>query len=500
MQSVAQSRQRYRQLLLISLLCAIAADTLCCASLSVLNLDLQGDLHLTRDQLDLLGSCYTASKLLGWLIAPSVLRIYQRNRVFIVLVASYALASTALICTGEHGIFYYRILQGLCAGALLTLVQAQIWQQYPRRQQPMLQMIFALFAVATTINMQAYLQGLFVDANHWRYLFFIPVIFLLVALLLYPSRLTHASRTHHKLIDYLPRYLILTVFLSSLTWILERGERWNWLSSERVQLAVGLIVASILLFVFLEYLARQKMFYWQVFKISSFSFGIIVSFVAGFALFGSTYLISQYLASVCELTPTLSGETLLPGCLSFAACLLLVAYAIQYHQMSPILAVPLGISLIVLAVYLHSLSNGDSSQMQLLLPILVRGAGMGFLLMALTMITFGQVDNQKMGDAIALFSSCRQLGGLIGIAVIETYTNQFITQAQTELAGAVTVGSSQSQQLTQILSNSPLELNHVVTTIGYNNAFMIIAVMFLIAVPIIVMVRIFLTISTKAAH
>ncbi|CAG9294926.1 MFS transporter [Celerinatantimonas diazotrophica] len=509
--SVKNGRHYYRAWLLISLFFAIGADALWCASLTMLNNDLQGTLHLTKDQLGQLEVIYTAGKLFGWLAIGAILRLINRSRCYRSLLVIYALASLAMMVTNAQTIFGLRLVQGVCAGALLSLAQAQLFQQYPRRIQPMLQMGFAIVAVASTINLQTYLQALFVEANAWRELFIFPSSFALIALLIYPAR-THAnpsSELSKQFIRFIPRYSLLAAAIYSLSYLVQRGERWDWLNNYWLRWDIIAIFTFAFSFALIEYFSKVKLLRWKIFATTPFAFGVFVSLVAGFALFGSTYLIGIYTLSVMQMSFIAAGKAIVPGCLSFILCLYLAAYFIQYRHMNPIIAVPLGIGLIIFAVYLHSLQNNQSGWLDLLYPVLVRGAGMGFLLMALTMITFSAIKNAPMVDAIGVFSACRQLGGLIGIAVIESYASQFKIQAQSVINGYLTSGSAhleqlqttivtaiqsahpsfiQAQQLNQYLLNQAIQVRAL--TITYNNAFMIIAMMFVFAVPMIISVKI----------
>ncbi|MCL2895051.1 MFS transporter [Brenneria tiliae] len=500
--------------LFIGIMSALAMDAISSSSLTVIRLDLSGDLHLTTDDFSSLETCYMAAKISGWLLAASISRCSGIRGLFIAAIGVYICSSLLIPLSPTAGVFSLRVVAGFAAGIILTLGQAIIWMVYPRPHQPMLQMVYAIFAVVTSVNLTPAVQAWFVDNASWRYLFLIPIILGLLSLFCLPVSLLD----DRKVVSFrryagslLPRWIILITAISSLTYILQQGERWDWLNAPGIRGAAIVALLSTGLFCLMEKCHSSKIFDLSVFHNANFSFGVAVSFVAGFALFGSAYLIPAYALSIAGMTATESGLLILTGSISFSISLFIVAFLVQFRKVKALFAIPLGIILLICAMFLFAGSNTESGLPDLIPPVAIRGLGIGLLLMALTLITFMGLNNHLMADAVGIFSACRQLGGLIGIAVLETIINDINAISKTVLSSYLASGNANYLDELMKIKNKLLDNGYIATladnkannliqetlsaqsvAIAYNNAFIVIVWMFTVAIPIVISFRLYL--------
>jgi MFS transporter, DHA2 family, multidrug resistance protein len=82
--------------------------------------------------------------------------------------------------------------------------------------------------------------------------------------------------------------------------------------------------------------------------------------------------------------------------------------------------VPFGILLIMVAMWMLSGSSSESGAGDMMAAILLRGLGLGFLFLSITLIAFSNLTNRNRASGIGLFDTGRQLGGLIGVAGLQT--------------------------------------------------------------------------------
>ena len=137
-----------------------------------------------------------------------------------------------------------------------------------------------------------------------------------------------------------------------------------------------------------------------MFLSDDFCFALVVSFVAGAALFGSAFLIPSFAVSVLSFTPTDAGLLLLPSSALFVASLLLAACLMQFARVPPIATVPFGIVLIMLAMWMLSGSNAESGMHDMMAAILLRGLGLGFLFLSITLVAFTRLDDANLATGI----------------------------------------------------------------------------------------------------
>lgn len=127
-------------------------------------------------------------------------------------------------------------------------------------------------------------------------------------------------------------------------------------------------------------------------------------------------------------TPTAAGELLLPSAAAFIGALLLAAFLMQACRLPPIATVPAGILLIMTAMWLLSRSSGESGADEMMPAILLRGLGLGFLFLSITLIAFNELPPAQLAFGIPIFNIGRQLGGLIGLQTVidhQVAANQF---------------------------------------------------------------------------
>jgi len=110
----------------------------------------------------------------------------------------------------------------------------------------------------------------------------------------------------------------------------------------------------------------------------------------------------------------------LPGGALFMGALFLSAYFMQVRRVPPIATVPFGILMIMAAMWMLSGSTSDSSAGDMMAAILLRGLGLGFLFLSITLVAFGNVADRSLASGIGLFNTGRQLGGLMGVAALQT--------------------------------------------------------------------------------
>ena len=72
--------------------------------------------------------------------------------------------------------------------------------------------------------------------------------------------------------------------------------------------------------------------------------------------------------------------------------------------------------------------------------ILTRGLGLGFLFLSITIIAFSNLDGRNLASGISLFNTGRQLGGLIGVAGLQTLLDHEIAGNVAILGAHVTSG------------------------------------------------------------
>ncbi len=484
-----------------------------------------GGLHATLDEAAWLNILYFAAKLAAFVIAAAVARRFGEAAVLrwsgVLLVASTAAASLPLDLAMLGAC---RFVQGATAALMLATAQALLFRDAPPRWVPLSQAVFALATVMAPTTLAPLAQGWVTDHGSWRLVFLAGVPFGLagigLALLVLPREATDQR------IDVgsaaLPHGLdpigiaLLTVASIATVFVLQEGNRHDWLHSPRIVQAGLLAGVALVLAAWRQRRrdgARQRRCdspRWlqaRLFRDPHFAFGFCVSFVAGFALFGSAFLLPAFALNVLRLSPTHAGDLLVSSAATASLGLLLGGALAQYTRVAPFKLIPLGIVLFMLAMAMLSYATAYSGLPDMTPPLLIRGFGLGLMFVSLTLVTLGGLPAALACQGAALFNFGRQFGGLIGIAFLQTYLHHRHGAARSALVQTLPVGmeaplaaGSTESPLRQALSHAdpavaiaatlePL-LERQAGALAFNAGFLSLALLFVVAIPVLLAIKV----------
>ena len=504
------SQTNVETLLVVGVVLAAVTEAVASTVLALGRLDIIGDIYATPDEFAWLDVGYTALKLIGFIIAPSL--IARFNPLRLLLASTLAMGSSSALAAVSSHLDYLvvlRMVQGSAGGILLVAGQTLLFLKYPRRCQPLVQAVFAMGAVVAPATIVPALQGWLIDQQSWTWIFLanVPITLAAIGVLIIAETKPPpiAARAPFDLLST----ALLSAFLACLTYILTQGSRWDWLEAARIRWLSLIAVAALLAFAARIVLApAARACDLRLFWDDGYAFAFIVSFVAGAALFGSAYLIPSFSVSVLALTPTQAGGLLLPSACLFIVSLLLAALLIQRYGISPIATVPFGILLTMCAMWMLSGSTVQSGSDDMMCALMVRGLGLGFLFLSITLVAFGSLSRSMLASGIGYFNVGRQLGGLIGVAYLQTLLDHQVMGNQAVLAANVAAGmpavTERLAGTTSILMGRGMEtltagkaalaiLARTVTAqstvIAFDTAFISLALLFVIAVPIVITIK-----------
>lgn len=487
--------------------------------LSLGRADMIGDTHATPDEFAWLDVNYTALKFIGFMTAaPLMNRINARHLIVAATLAMGATCGLAAATSSLELLAALRTIQGFSGGVLLVAGQTVIFLTFPKRHQPILQALFAMGAVVAPATMVPALQGWMIDSRSWIWIFFsvVPIALASSGLLLladYPAK----APVERKSVDWLGLVLI-SVSLFCFTYVLSQGSRWDWFEEPRIIWLAVIGTTALLAFVGQQILAKdRRLIDASLFASDDFCFALFVSFVAGAALFGSAFLIPSFATSVLSFTPTDAGRLLLPSSALFIASLLVAAWLMQVRRVPPIATVPFGIVLIMVAMWMLSRSSGESGIDDMMVAILLRGLGLGFLFLSITLVAFIRLDEKNLATGIGLFNAGRQLGGLMGVAALQTMINDNVAANLAVLGANLT--SADPAVVGRLAATTSLLMAHGLdtvsagraaagllgkavvgqsTVIAFDTAFIAIALLFVVAAPVLVTIKIVLARQVRA--
>ncbi|MEP6835962.1 MAG: DHA2 family efflux MFS transporter permease subunit [Gemmatimonas sp.] len=384
---------------------------------------MMGSLGATLDEIAWVSTSYIIANVIvipmsGWLSAFFGRRRYLTGSIILFVAASFFCGAA----TSLWGLVFWRVIQGLGGGALLSTAQSTLFEAFPPEERGVGQSIFGVgVMVGPTIGPT--IGGYIVDGYSWPWIFYINVPLGILAGWMVWTYVRNAShQVKAKRVDFIGIGL-LTLAVGSLQWMLERGERNDWFESRFVlALAITSVVSTILL-VWRELTIDEPIIDFRILKSRQLAPGVLFAAFLGLALYGSVFVLPVFLQSLHGFTAWQTGKVILPGALASAFTMAIVGKNAPKLDARPLIVT--GAFLFLWSMYKMSVLTLDTGTDELFWPLILRGIGMGLIFVPLTSATVAGLPMKDMAQGTGMFNLLRQLGGSLGIAVIATLLSRY---------------------------------------------------------------------------
>ncbi|GGW44355.1 MFS transporter [Streptomyces xantholiticus] len=373
------------------------------------------DLGGALEDLEWTVSAYTLTFAVLLMFGAALGDRFGRRRLFIVGLAVFTGASAAAaFATGIDALIAARAVQGVGAAIMMPLTLTLLTAAVPAaRRGAMLGIFSALTGVAVATG--PLIGGSLTEHISWQWIFWLNVPIGLLLLPLARLRL-HESYAPNARLD-VPGTLLVSGGLFGIVYALVNGNSDGWTST---RILFCLIAGTVLLVAFAWHgsVARNPMLPMSLFRSRAF-FGInIASLLMFLGMFGSIFLISQFLQGVAGYSPTEAGLRMLP----WTGMSLLVApvAGILSDRIGgrPVVATGLALQAIGLALFALVLEPGVSYAAQLLPALVITGVGMALYFAPAASVVMSSVRSSEQGIASGANNALREVGGALGIAVL----------------------------------------------------------------------------------
>jgi len=312
--------------------------------------------------------------------------------------------------------------QGLSGGAMIPTAMTIIATRLPPRQQMMGNALFGMTAILGPV-LGPLVGGALTDTVSWRAAFFInlPIGIALAALLLTGLRHERSNLGLIREADWLG-IGGMTLGLSCLTVVLEEGQREQWFESTlilRLSLAAGLGFALLLAG---QMIARRPVIRLRLLLDPQFGSVVIMGILLGMVLYGTSYLIPQFLAAIADYNASQAGRIVLLG--GVPSLILMPLTPLLMRGLDIRIAVALGLLTMAVSCWLETGLTADSVGGDFVLSQLLRGVGQVLGILFLNQAAMTSVPPDQAGDAAGLFNAARNMGGSIALAGIATLHDQ----------------------------------------------------------------------------
>lgn len=340
--------------------------------------------------------------------------------------ALFLFTSGSFLCGlswNENALIFFRIVQGAGAGLLMPVGMAIVTREFPIEQRG-LALGFWGIAAAASISLGPMFGGYLIDHISWQAIFDINVPVGLLGMIA-TFIIQREYKTEHSRSFDIIGFISMAVFLSTLLVALDDAHAsWNvdgW-NAPFIWVCFGLSFICLVIFLVTELTIEHPLIELRLLKNFNFGLANITLFIFGLGMFGSTFLLPLYLQNSLNYTAFQAGAVFLP--VGIIQALISPIAGMTSDKINPKIPAIIGISLMAFSMYLNSHQSLYSEHYQIMIPLIMRGIGMGLMFTPLSTISLSEVPREKMAQASGMFNVIRQIGGSFGVAIMSTLLMQ----------------------------------------------------------------------------
>src|SRR5713101_1586964 len=353
--------------------------------------DIQAGLSASSSEVSWVQTAYLIAEVIAIPLSGFLSRAVGTRLLFAISASGFTIAS--FLCgfaTSIEQMILWRAIQGFLGAGMIPTVFASAYTVFPRSKFHIVGPIIGLVAtLAPTIGPTV--GGFITDVLSWHWLFFINIV-PGVAITVGVLALVDFDQPNFKLLDHLDWWGLIAMagFLGSLEYVLEEGPQYEWLQDTSVAVCATICAVSAIAFFWRVLTVEEPIVDIRTFTDRNFAIGCLISFCVGIGLYGLTYIYPRYLAEVRGYSALIIAAGL-------------IIFGLGSFQMTWI--------------------TRDYDFYELLVPQILRGIGMMFAMVPTNNIALGTLRPDREKNDSGLFNLTRNLGGAVGLAIINQVLN-----------------------------------------------------------------------------
>lgn len=461
--------------------------------------EVQAGLSADPDELSWIQTGYLMAELVMIPFAAFLAQALSTRWLFAISAGLFTIASALCgLAWNIDSMILFRVIQGFVGGAMVPTVFATGFAMFTGAQRAVIPAILGMVSVLPP-TLGPTVGGWLTEAFGWRSVFYINVVpgIVVTALAAWAIRVDVPNLGMLKRIDY-SHLLSMAVFLGGLEYVLEEGPRHEWFSDPAIAMVTWLSLVAFGLFLERSFNSNGPIVKLTPFRRPTFLFACVFNLVIGFGMYSSTYLIPLFLGRVRDYDSMQIGTTVFAVGIAQIFSTIIAARLSQF--VDPRKTVTVGLILFACSLWLTSHITPDWGFGAFLAPQLLRGFSIMLCIVPSVSMALSGFKMAELRYASGLFNLMRNLGGAIGIAIVNTLLQdqtrihivrigETLGEAGRHATGMVAELGNRFSGLTPDAAHAVLlakaELGQLVTrtalTLGFNEVFRFMAWMFLAA-------------------
>ncbi|HEY0262345.1 MAG TPA: DHA2 family efflux MFS transporter permease subunit, partial [Chitinophagales bacterium] len=434
-------------------------------------------------------------------------KFFGRKNYFVASIILFTVAS--FLCGNSTNLWelvFFRFIQGIGGGALLSVSQGILFDTFPIEQRPIASALFGM-GIVMGPTLGPTIGGVIIDNVHWSWIFYVNVPIGIIAtslavLFLEKSEAEKNIDRKSISIDYIG-LILLAIGVGSLQYVLERGQEDDWFADRTIRYLFVTMLVGLVSFIIWELRQKQPIVDIRVMKNTNLSVSTLFTFVVGLGMFTSVYSYPLLVQRVSGWTTTMTGTSLIIGSMIAIFVMPFVGRAMSKGA-SPRIFVSLGVGSFILFTFMMSQQNAETPASTFMEIMLLRGFGMSMLMVPLTNQAVADLKPHEYPAGISMINMIRQIGGSVGIAIANTWVARRYALHRNDLIANInpdnTVYSDYIKSITQgmvakgmdafsaskaALQMTSMKISQQAYLLSYLDTFYLVGILFLFTIPFI---------------
>ncbi len=494
----------------ILILTAISCAILELIDTTVVNVSLReisGSIGATTTEIAWVVTAYAISNVIIIPLTSMLSDLFGRKTYFTGSVVLFTFAS--LMCglsTNLWMLVFWRFVQGIGGGGLLSTAQSIIVGAFPPEKISTANAIFGM-GIIMGPTFGPTLGGYITDNFSWHWIFFINIPIGVVATILAWTYVTdREGAVKPRKIDWWGMFFLVAA-VGSLQYVLEEGSAEDWFESTEIIVLSIVAVVGLIAFIIRELRIDYPAVNIRLYKNYNLAMGSFMNFMLGFLLFGTVFIFPLFAQISLGWTPTQTGVFMIPSALCTAVAMPIVGKLLGSGK-NPKTIIIIGIVITFVFLMMMSFASPDSSQYNFYFPFVLRGVGLAFMMSPILSLAVAGLRGKDMAQAIGLANMVRQLGGAVGIALINVFLINKNAEVRGSMLGYVTDYSSNSTERISALTQNFISKGYASedaqtlayktmegmlykqqALVSYDQGFFMVGILILICIPIVFLIR-----------
>ena len=368
---------------------------------------------------------------------------FGRKNYYVFSMVLFTLASW--MCGSSTGLWelvFWRFIQGIGGGALLSTSQSILFDAFEPKDRPMASGLFGM-GIVLGPTLGPTIGGYILESAEWPLIFTVNIPIGIVATILsvifVEKKPGEGGQKQGFVIDY-TGIILLAVGIGSLQYVLERGEAEDWFASEYIRILSVTALIGVVGFIWRQLTTPHPVVNLRVMGNRTLALTTIFTFVIGIGLFTSVFVYPILAQRVLGLTPLETGLSLLPAT-AVGVVMMPIIGRNMAKGTSPVPFVVVGFILFIVFGWMSAGVNAQAGKWDFFWPLALRAVGISMVQLPLINQAVAGLQPKDYPSGIALNNMIRQLGGAFGIAIANNYMARQFAQHKTDLVANTLPGN-----------------------------------------------------------